>query len=221
MSMWSVRRRRNESASSLRIRAGLAFLTGAPPRFHSRPTLVASTTWSRRPQRSTALPTISSDRPWPYAGAVSISVMPRSSAEQMVRIDRSSSVPPHIQPPIAHVPRPMRETFCVMPSISTYSMTHSVRLAGSLDGRIDQVLGDEPDVHLVGADDAAHEQVVGAVVTCLGCAAREGARLAQHELVGAQQPRQLDRHVLAAARCARDAGRFRDVLRHRDADAAE
>src|SRR5262245_27515040 len=183
MSMRSVRRRRSESTISLRMRAGLAFLSGAPPRLHSRPTLVASTTWSRRHQRSSALPTISSERPWPYAGAVSISGMPRSSAEQMVRIDRSSSVPHHIQPPIAHVPSPMRETFCAMPSISTCSMACPVRLAGSLHGGIDQVLGDEPHVHLVGADDAAHQQVVGAVVACLGRAPGEGARLAQHDLV--------------------------------------
>ena len=44
-------------------------------------------------------------------GAVSISVTPRSTAERIVAIDRASSVPPHIQPPIAHVPRPIRETF--------------------------------------------------------------------------------------------------------------
>src|SRR5262249_32867569 len=138
------------------MRAGLAFLSGAPPRLHSRPTLVASTTWSRRPQRSSALPTISSERPWPYAAAVSISAMPRSSDAQILPTARPAPVPPSIPPPLAHVPSPMRETFCAMPSISTCSMACPVRLAGSLHGGIDQVLGDEPHVHLVGADDAAH-----------------------------------------------------------------
>ena len=36
-------------------------------------------------------------------------VMPRSIAERMVWTDSSTSVPPHIQPPMAHVPRAMRE----------------------------------------------------------------------------------------------------------------
>src|SRR5262249_36395271 len=159
------------------MRAGLAFLTGAPPRLHSRPTLVATTTWSRRPQRSSALPTISSDRPWPYAGAVSISVMPRSSAAQMVRIDCSSSVPPHIQPPIAHVPRPMRAAFGTTPAISMCSMVRArSRLARPGDPRVDEMLGHEPHLHLVGPDALAHEQVVGAVVPRLGRAPGEGPR---------------------------------------------
>src|SRR5713101_7956601 len=54
------------------MRARLALRTTSPVLRHSSPTLVASTTRSRVPQRATALPTISSERPWPYAGAVSI-----------------------------------------------------------------------------------------------------------------------------------------------------
>src|ERR1700730_16483051 len=35
--------------------------------------------------------------------------MPRSIAERIVRIESCSSVPPHIHPPIAQAPRPIRE----------------------------------------------------------------------------------------------------------------
>src|SRR5262245_28442240 len=52
-----------------------------------------------------------------------MSVTPRSSAAQRVWIERSSSVPPHIQPPIAQVPSPMREGERLVPGIVTYSMT--------------------------------------------------------------------------------------------------
>src|SRR5438128_1729917 len=51
-----------------------------------------------------------------------MSVIPRSSAAQMLWIERSSSVPPHIQPPIAQVPSPMREGERLVPGIFTYSM---------------------------------------------------------------------------------------------------
>ena len=40
------------------------------------------------------------------AGAVSISVTPSSIEAWIAATEASSSVPPHIQPPIAHVPRP-------------------------------------------------------------------------------------------------------------------
>src|SRR5882672_1305021 len=40
----------------------------------------------------------------------------------MVRIDSLSSVPPHIQPPIAHVPCAIRETFISVPEITVYSI---------------------------------------------------------------------------------------------------
>ena len=40
----------------------------------------------------------------------------------MVLIDASSSVPPHIQPPIAQVPSAMRDTLNEVPGIATNSM---------------------------------------------------------------------------------------------------
>src|SRR6266481_5364025 len=54
-------------------------------------------------------------------------VIPRSRAAQMVWIERSSSVPPHIQPPIAQVPSPIREGERVVPGIFTYSMDRLLR----------------------------------------------------------------------------------------------
>jgi RNA polymerase sigma factor (sigma-70 family) len=53
------------------------------------PNLVASTTWSRRP--ATARPTSSSFRYGPYTSAVSMRVMPRSTARRIVLIDSLSS----------------------------------------------------------------------------------------------------------------------------------
>src|SRR5215204_1532497 len=41
----------------------------------------------------------------------------------MVRMDSASSVPPHIQPPIAHVPSAMREAFTGAVAISRVSMS--------------------------------------------------------------------------------------------------
>jgi len=71
---------------------------------HTSPHLVASTTLSRRP--AMAWPTISSDRPNPYIGAVSIRLTPASMLAWMAPTACPASVPPHIHPPIAHVPRP-------------------------------------------------------------------------------------------------------------------
>src|SRR4051812_36480259 len=69
-----------------------------PNSFGSSPilpwTLVASTTCSRRPPAS-ALPTIVSDSPREYTSAVSMKLMPASSARWMMRIDSSWSVSPH------------------------------------------------------------------------------------------------------------------------------
>src|SRR5271154_4324618 len=42
----------------------------------------------------------------------------------MVRIDSRSSVPPHIQPPIAQVPRPIRETCNPVTAILVVSMSY-------------------------------------------------------------------------------------------------
>ncbi len=55
---------------------------------------MASTTESRRPPAS-ALPTISSDSPREYTSAVSMKLMPASSARWMMRIESSWSVFPH------------------------------------------------------------------------------------------------------------------------------
>ena len=71
------------------------------------PHLVARTTLSRRP--AMALPTICSERPKPYIGAVSTSVMPASMAARIASVASFSCVPPHIQPPMAHVPSPTTE----------------------------------------------------------------------------------------------------------------
>jgi hypothetical protein len=66
-------------------------LRDVPCRFGScpigRPNFVASTTSSRRPL--SALPTTISDSPAEYASAVSIKLMPASSAVWMIRAESS------------------------------------------------------------------------------------------------------------------------------------
>ncbi len=68
-----------------------------------------------------ALPTISSDSPKPYTGAVSMRLIPISNAARIVATDSSESVPPHIQPPIAQVPSPTRDARIGVPEIPTDS----------------------------------------------------------------------------------------------------
>ena len=79
--MWSVPRRRSESSTSRTIQRRLL-----PERFGPSPiapwNFVASTTSSRRP--ASALPTIVSDSPREYTSAVSMKLMPASSARWMI-----------------------------------------------------------------------------------------------------------------------------------------
>src|SRR5271166_1150362 len=53
-------------------------------------------------------------------------LIPLSSAARIVRTDSSSSVPTHIQPLIANVPRPIRDAFKSVPAMVTNSMFHSL-----------------------------------------------------------------------------------------------
>src|SRR5258705_8677171 len=77
------------------------------------------------------------------------------------------------------------------------------------------VLGDEPDLRLVGADDLADQQVVGTVVTGFGGFAGHGAGLLEHDLMGVQQPGNLDRYLFAPPGRARDQGDLSDIRCHR------
>ena len=84
-----------------------------------------------------ARPTSSSALPNPYAGAVSINVTPASSAARTVLIASASSAPPHIQPPIAQVPSPIRELVMPTPEITACSITlvPSCRFDGAANRR--------------------------------------------------------------------------------------
>jgi len=48
---------------------------------------------------------------------------------------------------------------------------------------VDHVLGDEPHLEFVAADDVAHNQIVGAVVPVIGGQPRHCSRLFEHDLV--------------------------------------
>src|ERR1017187_1403194 len=97
-------------------------------------TLVASTTESRRPPAN-ALPTISSDSPREYTSAVSMKLIPASSARWMIPIESSWSVFPHAPNIIA--PRHSGLTFTPVEPRSQWSIA-----AGLVHGLTDdRVLG--------------------------------------------------------------------------------
>src|SRR4051812_5579368 len=56
------------------------------------------------------------------------------------------------------------------------------------DRRVDHVLGDEPDLQLVPADDATHEEIVGPIVARSRRALGHRARFLEDDLVRVQQP---------------------------------
>src|ERR1700691_386289 len=64
-------------------------------------------------------------------GAVSMKLMPRSSALRQVAIAASSGTTPHSRPPIAQVPRPMRET-SALPTFVVSMHEHLMRTAGPM-----------------------------------------------------------------------------------------
>ena len=76
---------------------------------------------------------------------MSITVIPLSSAAQIMRIERSSSLPPHIQPPMAHVPSPMRE----LPTLEESRRAFRLEAAGDRLGAIaafQQLLARNPNI---------------------------------------------------------------------------
>src|SRR6266478_6885156 len=80
--MRSVRKRRSDSSTSFRTCAGAEFLRTMPSR-HSSPVWVAMIARSRNPPYSIT-PTILSDKPKPYTGAVWMKVIPRSAARPVL-----------------------------------------------------------------------------------------------------------------------------------------
>jgi hypothetical protein len=55
--------------------------------------------------------------------AVSITLMPCSTAARIVAIDSASSVPPHIQPPMAQVPMATRDSSSDVPGMPVSSIS--------------------------------------------------------------------------------------------------
>ena len=83
------------------------------------------------------------------------------------------------------------------------------------------MLGQEPDLHFVGADQLADNQVGSAVVAGIIGLAGRLMGLFENGLVGLQQPRDLHGRFLATAGRTRQASRFRNVGGHRDTDPAQ
>ena len=55
-----------------------------------------------------------------------MTLMPCSSAARIVAIDSASSVPPHIQPPIAQVPMATRDTLRDVPGMSAPGVSKAI-----------------------------------------------------------------------------------------------
>jgi len=83
------------------------------------------------------------------------------------------------------------------------------------------VLADEPGLQLVGTEDVADDEVVGALVAGLAGIFGDVEAALNDDLVGFEEPGDLDGHLFPAARRALNAGGFGHVAAHGDGDAAE
>src|ERR1700730_5359617 len=79
---------------------------------------------------------------------------------------------------------------------------------------LDQVLAQEPDLQFVGAENIAHDQVVGAIVAQIGGAASQLPAVANNSLMSIQEPGDLHWHLFPAARRTFDACGLGDVGGH-------
>src|SRR3989442_6577890 len=113
--MRSTSSRRSDASTSRRRLRGSPMRRGAAERLRSsqtRPALVKTYGRSSAGMSRSARATISSEWPSPYTAAVSIQLMPRSTAWRIAAIESASSWFPqakvHPPPPIAHAPKPTR-----------------------------------------------------------------------------------------------------------------
>src|SRR5215470_2526046 len=136
--MTSILRRRRLSSTSPRIDAPLSECPIFPFRSHTMEHLVKTYGRLGRPLR--ASPTTLSERPSPYTAAVSIQLMPRSSASWIAPRESLSFCGPHpnVQPPppIAHAPMPIGVIFIsLLPSLRvSISVFHHPRVCIAVSG---------------------------------------------------------------------------------------
>lgn len=83
------------------------------------------------------------------------------------------------------------------------------------------MFGEEPDLELVGPNDFADDEIVGAVIAGVGRLLGHGMRFLENEFVGFEEAGDLHGGLFSSARWARDHRGFGDVGRHRKADSAE
>src|SRR5207244_4347794 len=113
--MRSTSSRWSDASTSRRMLSGSPIRRGAAARLlssRSRPPLVKTYGRSSAGMSRSARATISSEWPSPYTAAVSIQLMPRSTAWRIAAIESASSWLPQAKvqppPPIAHAPKPTR-----------------------------------------------------------------------------------------------------------------
>src|SRR5258706_3598422 len=105
----------------------------------------------------------------------------------------------------------------------TVIWSHDLRRASTClnDRDVDDVFGDEPYLTFVASDDPTDNQIVRAIISSFSRPACHRASLLQHDLVRVQQARDLDWHFLPPLRRPRNKRRLCDIVRHRNAHAAE
>src|SRR5580658_8854499 len=94
-------------------------------------------------------------------------------------------------------------------------------LLGENQRHIHQVFADEPDLHLVGPDDVADQQVVAAFIAQVGSLLGQIAGVLEDDGVGFEEARDLHRNLFPALGRTSEAGKFGGVVGHGDAYTAE
>ena len=103
----------------------------------------------------------------------------------------------------------------------TAILLHRTRSVSSNNRNVGEVFSQKPDVELVRAQDTAHEEIIRAVVPVVGGGLGRLPDFPDHDLVGLEQPRELNGRLLPATGRPGNAGGLGDIGGHRDAEASE
>src|SRR5204862_2479267 len=86
---------------------------------------------------------------------------------------------------------------------------------------VHQVFTEKPDLQFIGAKDIADHHVIGTLITDPGCPLGQGTAVADDDLMCVQQTGDLDGNLFASFERALDASSLSDIVRHRQAHAAQ
>jgi len=83
------------------------------------------------------------------------------------------------------------------------------------------MLGEEPDLQFIQADQVAHDQVICPIVAAVGSLPRHGSRFLQYDLVSFQEAGNLHGYLFTPSGWTWNQCSLRDIRRHREADATQ